>query len=395
MVTIFTLDELKEIRKKYIIRDFRTLEARKKDGSVTLPENLSQEERNKIISAIYLYRVIRDVQSNAFQSKKSEEEILHEIQSNFPQQALSDKPKSVSGFVMMGGRPIDTIICDLAKPEGNMNYMAETYLQYTLAEKGKKAVNIQRSIQGGMAYDVSYDIEELEKENEFIKSLDPNNPMYTQPPKMKTLTPEQKARRRTFVEECISNYNKIEKDEWYQHRVEKEAINMQKVANIVNNHETMSPVKNGPGLLRLLKAAQNLSIDGEKDFLEEIISQPAVNKALLELRRSGQADKMRDEAMKNESNGMINSYGLLKEHQPTQGEKELRSANTCVRHNPNAVSEAKKTMQNSSTLLFDTNTDGIRLSNLYSLIARTQGKIPSKTRTAGNIVLDTDTEKSR
>lgn len=183
---MFSLNEIKSIRKQYTLKDFKTLEARKKDGTITLPEDLSDEEKRKIVSAIFLYRKIKDVQSNAFQTNKSEEEILDEIQSNFPQQALSTEPKSVSGFVMMAGRPLDIIMCDLAKPEGDMNYMAETYLQYTLAEQGKKAVNIQRSVEGGMSYAISYDIKKLEKENEFRKQLDPNNPMYTQPQKKKT-----------------------------------------------------------------------------------------------------------------------------------------------------------------------------------------------------------------
>ena len=85
---MFSLDEIKSIRKQYVLRDFKTLEVRKNDGITISPEKLSAEEKRKIVSAIFLYRKIKDVQANAFQGKKSEEEILEEIQSNFPQKVI-------------------------------------------------------------------------------------------------------------------------------------------------------------------------------------------------------------------------------------------------------------------------------------------------------------------
>lgn len=394
---MFTLDELKEIRKKYILRDFKTLEARKKDGSVTLPENLSQEEKNKIISAIFLYRTIRDVQGNSFQKNKSEQEILDEIQVEFPQKALSSETKSVSGFVLMAGRPIDCIMCDLAKPNGEMNYMAETYLQYTLAEKGKKATNIQRSIEGGMTYTITYDIINLEKKNEFIKRLDPNNPMYTQPPKKQILTPEQKANRRAYVEKAIQYYNMMEHDEWYRHRIEREDENMQRVAKIVNNHEQMMPVKNGPGLFYLLKAAQNLSITGEKDFLEEILSQPEVNKTLLEFKSSEQAKKMKTEALENEKNGKVNNDGLLGKHKLTHGEITIRTANEFISQHPNAVAVARKKLDERNLFVIKYgDKEAMKKARLVEVVARTQGKfITRATDKEGNRILQVDEGKEQ
>ena len=335
---MFSLNEIKSIRKQYTLKDFKTLEARKKDGTITLPEDLSDEEKRKIVSAIFLYRKIKDVQSNAFQTNKSEEEILDEIQSNFPQQALSTEPKSVSGFVMMAGRPLDIIMCDLAKPEGDMNYMAETYLQYTLAEQGKKAVNIQRSVEGGMSYAISYDIKKLEKENEFRKQLDPNNPMYTQPQKKINLTPEQLAHRKEIVERLIADYKKMEHDEWYESRVQKEDTDMHRIANVVNKNEIINSSIKGPGLFRLLIAAQNLSLDDEQNFLEEMLKQPAVNDALLELKKSGQVHTIHTEAQENEKNGRVNTDGLLESHSLTHGEMNIREANQFISEHPNAVS---------------------------------------------------------
>ena len=391
---MFTLDEIKALRKSYQVEDdgniiFNRINNKDNKNSVKAPSELSDEESMKIKSALFLYKMIK--QETFGLENLSEEQRLEKFQKDFESDAITNTTHS---YHLMGNA-IATIGKDTIwiKMLGN-DPLAMNYFQYVLSENGKTAKNMEISGGTSGALTITYDIE-TKSRNSFIEQLNPNNPIYTQPEKPKELTPEQKAKRRSFVEELISNYNKMEHDEWYQHRTEKETINMQKVANIVNSHETMLPIKSGPGLLYLLKAAQNLSINGEKDFLEEIISQPAVNKALLELRKSGQADKIRDEAMQNESNGRVNSNGLLEGHSQTQGEKELHSANVCVRHNPNAVSEARKAMQSSSTLSFDTSTDGIRLSNLYSLIARTQGKLPSKTRTANTIELDTDTEKSR
>lgn len=377
---MFSLNEIKSIRKQYTLKDFKTLEARKKDGTITLPEDLSDEEKGKIVSAIFLYRKIKDVQSNAFQRNKSEEEILDEIQSNFPQQALSTEPKSVSGFVMMAGRPLDIIMCDLAKPEGDMNYMAETYLQYTLAEQGKKAVNIQRSVEGGMSYAISYDIKKLEKENEFRKQLDPNNPMYTQPQKKINLTPEQLAHRKEIVERLIADYKKMEHDEWYESRAQKEDTDMQRIANVVNKNEIINSSIKGPGLFRLLIAAQNLSLDDEQNFLEEMLKQPAVNDALLELKKSGQVHTIHTEAQENEKNGRVNTDGLLESHSLTHGEMNIREANQFISEHPNAVSVAKKKLnERNSFLIKYGDTATMKKARLVEVVARAQGKSITRT----------------
>ena len=394
---MFSLDEIKSIRKQYVLRDFKTLEVRKNDGITISPEKLSAEEKRKIVSAIFLYRKIKDVQANAFQGKKSEEEILEEIQSNFPQQVLSSEPKSVSGFVLMAGRPIDVIMCDLAKPEGDMNYMAETYLQYTLAENGKKATNIQRDIQGGMTYTISYNIEDLEKNNNFRKQLDPNNPIYTQPQKKIDLAPEQLAHRKEIVERLITDYKKMEHDEWYESRKQKEDTDMQRVANIVNKNEIINTQIKGPGLFRLLCASQKLSIDGEQDFLEEMLTQPAVNNALLELKKSRQVHTIHTEAEENEKRGKVNANGLLEGHSLTHGEITIREANEFISEHPNAVSVAiRKLTERSSFLIKYGDAETLKKARLIEVVARTQGKSITRTTDANkNRILQVDDGKEQ
>lgn len=384
---MFSWDEIKRIRKQYALKDFKTLEARKKDGTITLPENLSEEEKRKIVSAIFLYAEIQETRSNPFYKEKSEEEILEEIQTNFPQKALSSEPKSIAGPVLMAGRPIDSIICDLAKPGGEKNYMAETYLQYTLAEQGKRAVNIQRCIEGGLAYAVSYEVKELEIKNKFKQQLDPDNPIYTPLQKKLELTQEELARRKEIVERLIEDYRKMEKDEWYKKRVQNEEGDMQRIANIVKKNEIINEPIKGPGLFRLLIAAENISLNGEQNFLEEMLKQPAVNNALLELKGSGQVRTIHTQAQENERNGRINADGLLEGHFLTHGELTIRAANQFIAEHPNAVSVARKKLEeNSSFLIPYRNEEIMKKARLIEVVARTQGK---------SIVRTTDENKNR
>ena len=209
---MFTLDELKNINKNYIYwTDTKELKLRsqaKDDASVKKTEEMTQEERNKIISAIYVLQVIKGMSQGIFGTRgKEEQEALDEIQTEFYREALTPGKKMATLACAMSNSAKDKILGDLVSSKEEVNNMAEIYLQYILNENGKKAMNIQRGIEGKMAHTITYDITNLEKKNEFIKSLNPNNPMYTQPPKMQILTPEQKANRRSYVEKAIQYYN--------------------------------------------------------------------------------------------------------------------------------------------------------------------------------------------
>lgn len=399
---MFSLDELKEIRRNYLYysdtRELKLQNRAKGDSSVKQPDDLTQDERSKIISALYVFKIVRESASgNGIAKPRPEQEILDEIQSDFYKQILTPGKKSIHPFKLMEGKAEDIIIMDLAHPNEEKRNMAEIYFKYILSEHGKKAANIHRSIEGGQFYTISYDIEDLEKKNEFRKSLDPNNPIYTQPPKMQILTLEQKANRRAYVEKAIQYYNMMEHDEWYQHRIEREDENMQRVAKIVNNHEQMMPLKNGPGLFYLLKAAQNLNITGKKDFLEEILSQPEVNKTLLEFKASEQAKRMKLEALENKKNGKINTDGLLTGHYMTYGERLNKEANEYISKHPNAVTFGKKLLSERSSFPLEYgNSELTQKSKVIELIARTQGKYTDRTRNSeGNIVLQVNDEKEQ
>ncbi len=393
---MFSLEDIKQVNRNYYLNDKNEICVQfraRSDSSITKPENLTQEEKSYIKAALYLKSLIRLSHNFIALDGKSDEQILQNAQTNFLKEALNSNSK-VFGWDQLI-RPTESLLIweSIAKNDE----LAIEYFKRTLSENGKDIKNLNAILDRKIDQRrISYELVEKAR-NSFIESLDPNNPMYTQPPKTQILTPEQKANRRAYIEKAIQYYNMMEHDEWYQHRVEKEDKNMQRVARIVNNHEQMMPVKNGPGLFYLLKAAQNLSIIGEKDFLEEILSQPEVNKTLLEFKASEQAKKMKAEAQENEKNGKVNADGLLSGHHMTYGERLHKEANEYISKHPNEVTFAKKELSEKSSFPLEYgNSELTKKSKVIELVARAQGKYTNRTRNSeGNIVLQVNDEKEQ
>ena len=387
VIFMFTLSEIKDIRRKYVLKENGNIETTGKEETKS-PSEMTTEEKSYIESALFLYRHVK-MSKDEFKDL-SDEDFLRKMQVDFTKEALS-RNEYTATTMDIAETPSQVIWRSILSE----NNGALTYFNRMLAENGKKLQNFEKK--GGIksfTTSISYDLIDDSK-GKFLQSLNPNNPQYTQNSPKVILSPEDRAKRRAYVEKAIQYYDMMEHDAWYQQRIEKEEKNMQRVANIVNNNGQISTVKNGPELFRLLKAAKNLSIEGETDYLEEVLSQRAVHEALVDFKKSEYSQKMRTQAIQNQQEGKINSNGLLEGHSLSKGEKENHSAQVCIRQNPNAVNEAKQIMAKQSHIEFGTTTDDIRLSNLYSLIARTQGKIPTKAKTQDTIVLDTDTGKEK
>ncbi len=247
---------------------------------------------------------------------------------------------------------------------------ARSLLEYTLEQKGKKLedINIERRP------DLSTQYSWTAREKSFQERLNPSDSSYTQEDKPKTLSQEGQVKRRQFAEELIKAYLMAETDSMYDKRVEKEDNNMRYVANTINGSRTIPEVKQDlPRLMRLLIAAQNISLDGEIDYLEEIISQPAVSHALYELRRAGQLDKLRTIGEKKEQEGKVNGG---RTHHETKGEIHRRIANRVIKEEPDAVLKARAALTKRNNGLVSDE----RKAMLFSVVARTQGKIPTYER---------------
>lgn len=397
---MFSLDELKNIVKTYIYdSDTKELKLRSKiDTSSKRPEDLTPNERNKIISAYFILQTIRAMERGLLGSKgKENQESLDEIQTDFYMEALKPGKRILNFSNALTNKATDEIFGQLVSPREAERYQAEIYLQYVLSESGKKATNIQRGLDGGISPTISYDIEDLEKKNNFKKQLDPNNPMYTQPQKKIDLTPEQLTHRKEIVEKLITDYKKMEHDEWYNSRKEKEDTDMQRVANLVRSNGIINSINGQDVLFRSLIAAQNLSIEGEQDFFEEMLKQPAVSDALIELKKAGQTHTIHTEAQENERDGKINSDGILNGHFITNGERMHKEVNEYISEHPNAVTFAKKALRGRSLFTVGYgDSELMKKSKVIELVARTQGKLTSRTRNNdGNIVLQVDDGKEQ
>ena len=247
---------------------------------------------------------------------------------------------------------------------------ARSLLEYTLEQKGKKLEDISIESRPDLSTHYSW----TAREKSFQERLKPSDSSYTQEDKPKSLSPEGQAKRRQFTEKLIKAYVMAETDSMYDKRVEKEDNNMRYVANTINGSRTIPEVKQDlPRLMRLLIAAQNISLDGETDYLEEIISQPAVSHALSELRRDGQLDKLRTIGEKKEQEGKVSGG---RTHSETKGETHRRIANRVIKEDPDAVSKARAALaKRNNGLVADE-----RKAMLFSVVARTQGKIPTYER---------------
>lgn len=262
-------------------------------------------------------------------------------------------------------------------------------MEYLLAEQGKKMDDFSiQADKSGVKTHFSWNVKDMS----FSEKLNPNSPQYSQPQKPQELSKEAKANRRAFTEELLTNYLMAETDSMYQDRVDNEDKNMRYAANAVNQSKEITVAdKDLPKLMRLLLASKNISLDGQTDYFEQIISQPSISNALKQIRDSGAADKIKSIAEKNMSEGKLIN-GKLKGHNETKGELGLRIANRTIAKNPNFIDKAKNFISSRSKFSVNEQSDAIAL----SAVARTQGKIPSfEQKDNGTFEFNSDEEVTR
>lgn len=396
---MFTLSEIKEIRRNYQIDDngniiFNRLNNKDNKNGVKFPNELSLEENIEIKSALFLYKIFRTKKAEPLFKNFSDEDFVTEMQSKFIKDALARTEYQRATIDFASESKMEKLIWTAIS---NREYGSMEYFIQSMSENGKnlKNVSIDDGKTGG--YTIQYSLENKPR-NKFVESLQNQARQEAHTKSVATISPEVLARRKVKITQLLEDYGKIETDEQYQVRLEKEDKNMQRVANIINNNLDMLRINDTDSLFRLLKAAQNLSIEGQKDYLVEIIQRPEVNDFLVQLyspKGQSKASEISKQAKENENNGLINSNGLFGNHSLSQGEKELHSANVCVRNNPQIIAVITKKISSQTQFTFGKTTDDNRLSNLYSLISRTQGKIPNKTRKLDSVILDTGDSLAR
>ena len=275
---------------------------------------------------------------------------------------------------------------DTFEKDGYRKEAAIHFMNLLLAEKGKKVKNIE-NLNRTNAMTTPY---KLEVENcSFKEQLNPNNPAYSKSQPKVQLTPEQQAKRRAFVEQLIQTYLMVETDKMYEDRVQGESSNM-KFA--VKNSQTINLTSiNIPKIMRLLLAAKNVSLYGQKDYLEEIISHPSINQALLTIKDSPEYAQMVQKGKAKQNLGELVN-GKPFGHRETIGERDARIANNLLQQSPNAITVAKQKLALGRNLKFQDERNAL----FYSAVARSLGKTPSYTEVKkGEFSFSAGDEKNR
>lgn len=348
-------------------------------------------DTDKIKAALAAYKVLQSHYKHyPSVSDKSETE-----QIDWKKQKLEELQKCLSNIVQNGNyRYKDFYIQQLSieqqffneilkEKEQNLNDSAADLMKYIAYGKGKKIEDISYEMEkSGMAYNFSWNVRDIP----FTQQLNPKNPQYTQTQKTKQLSPEEIKTRRNFVDILINYYKMAETDTAYQDRVSREDENMKFVADTVNMNKQITFAKFGKNFMNRLMAAQNLSLKGQKDYLEELISQPAISDVLLQVRKSGRNKEIQQRAENNKINGILTN-GKPKGHHETNGERCARFANNEISKNPSIVNLAKQKLTSNVPILYEKDTDSQRMVFVYSAIARTMGYIPSfKQDKSGNML---------
>lgn len=380
---MYTLSEIKDIRRKYVLKENGDIETTGKEETKS-PSEMTTEEKSYIESALFLYRHVK-MSKDEFKDL-SDEDFLKKMQVDFTKEALSRNEYTAT--TMDIAKTPSQVIWRSILSENNG---ALTYFNRMLAENGKKLQNFEKK--GGIksfTTSISYDLVDDNK-GKFLQSLNPSNPIYTQTLKAKEITPEQIQRRRVFVDKLMQIYKQCETDENYQDRANREEKDMTFVARTVNSNTTIEriPEPATARIMDLLYAAQNISLSGERDYLNDIIKQPIISETLLKMRNGNALDKMSKKAQERRNNGTIS------EHKPTHGEITIREANTLISEHPNAVEVAKRKLDGRSSFQIDKgDTENLRRARLIEVVARTQGKsITRTTDLQGNKILQVDDDK--
>lgn len=377
---MFTLSEIKEIRKKYKLDENGQIKLTGREQAKDVSQ-LTEEEKSDISCAIFLNYVF---------GSYVDEEFLKQAQTQFITQVLNSNEYNI-GLGAIGNCQREKEPCyGIWKGIIHEEKGAMTYFNRVLAENGKRIQMLQRNDLQPLIVGIKYSLMEDSK-SKFRQSLNPNNPIYTQNPETKVLTLEQKQNRRKFVDKLMQVYRQYEKDENYDNRVKTEENDMYVISDMNSKHGRIEVLaqtsKSTARVMNLLYAAQNLSLDGQKDYVEALIDQPQINEFLLNLRRHDFIDIMEKSIQERKDNGM------LSEHKPTHFEIARTEANKLISVNPNAVGMAKKILNENHKYfkINKGNIENLRKAYLIEIVGLTLGKyVARSTDPEGNKILQVD-----
>lgn len=220
---------------------------------------------------------------------------------------------------------------------------------------------------------------------------------------------EKKNSKMTWIKEFINDYDATEKEYQYETRFAKEDFNMKSVLTSIENNfysgnmsENIKPklVKNEIGedftyeysqkqisaMARLLKAADNLTIDGGRNYLEEFANIPQINNILLQMKKSDYIKEMKNQAEENRKNNSIPKYKkTMAEQDKKLAQNYLKSGNLSkkniqdeIKYRKNLLSGDEVTVDVGAKTTKDIPLLSKQKASLTRVIARQQGKVPGK-----------------
>lgn len=211
-----------------------------------------------------------------------------------------------------------------------------------------------------------------------------------------------------WIKKFIEMYEKTESELQYETRSKMENDNMQRVLEGIElgifrgnmsvdldgklykdvgeeEFKKQYSIKQLAAMARLLKAADNLTVEGGKNYLEEFSNIPDINYILLEMKKSEATKEMFEMAEENEKNGTIPKYKKTR----AQIDKEyaqdyLKSGNLKLGSVEKEI-EGRKYLAEHDSIIISEEQDikdvpVIRKQqvSLTRVLARQQGKVPSK-----------------
>ena len=383
---MYTLLEIKDIRKKYKLNENGDIEPNGKE-KLKAPSEMTAEEKSYIESALFLFRQVRNrPRDNHPLSALSDEEFLKQIQAEFIAEALNSNEYTIGIGAKDGNKKTQKPSYAIWQPLIEEKAGSMAYFMRILAENGKRLQMLQRSTPGALSSAIKYDLLD-DKRSKFLQSLNPNSPLYTPAPKTKSLTQEQQQRRRAFVDKIMQVYKQCETDENYLTRAKNEERDMRLVVDFVETYSKgrieMLSQNAIASVMNLLYAAQNISLDGQKDYVSILIDQPIISDFLRKMRDDNVLEKMAQKAQERKANG------TLSEHKPTYWETAKRDANAIISEHPNAVEVVRKKLSESRTFTIPKgDIKNLGRAKLISVFAMTQGlDITRTTDSQGNRIL--------
>lgn len=251
----------------------------------------------------------------------------------------------------------------------------------------------------------------------------PEEKQTVEKPKSKPLTQEQQDRKMQFIREIIASYDATEDHNQYAYRKRDEDDNTLQVLkgiengefhgtglsaidlNYFENDREFNIARAIPKIARLLKAADNITIDGGRNYLEEFANIPNVNEILLAMKSSESVKEFFEDAQKN-----IHS-GNIPQHKKTRAELDKKLAQDYLRSGAMSKPTVEEelayradTLRGADEVVVDFDaktTSEIPLERrqktaLTRIIARQQGKVPSQVmQKNGAFVFVVDTQKEQ